>query len=286
MRRVFAAAAALLSVVAMPASAQTYQQLTSARRATSEQSLGVKVEFAVGRFRLQAASQGQLYRADLLYDADKFTPTVTYDPATHELDASIDGSDHGGDVHYRNGSKQHLYLDLDPDVPLALDLEFGAALATMDLGGLTLSSVQIQTGASADTLRVSSPTKGTCSSFTIKVGAAEFHGDRLGNLQCDNLSVETGVGSVDLDLSGSWPNGTSRSLSVKAGFAKVSIALPRGVGVRLHEERFLSATDRPGFTKRGSDYYSAGYDSAAAHLDLNVTTTMGVMELRWVNGTP
>ncbi|HKI95409.1 MAG TPA: LiaF domain-containing protein [Gemmatimonadales bacterium] len=286
MRRVLAVVVTLACVGVVPASAQTYQQMTSARRATGEASLAVHVEFAVGHFGLQAAPAGQLYRADLLYDADKFTPTVTYDPTTHALEASIDGSDNHGDVHYRNGSRQHLYLELDPDVPLALDLKFGAAVAAMDLGGLTLSRAEIQTGASADTLRVSSPTKGTCSSFSIKVGAAEFIGDQLGNLQCADFSVETGIGSVDLDLSGSWPKGTSRNVRIKAGLAKVRITLPRGLGVRLHEERFLSSTDRPGFTKRGSDYYSTGYDSAAAHLELNVSTTMGVMEIRWVGATP
>lgn len=285
MRRVFFAVAALACAGVVPASAQTYQQMTSARRATSEKRLAVHVEFAVGQFRLQAAPAGQLYRADVRYDADKFTPTVTYDPAARALDAKIDGNDNHGDIQYHRNSEQHLFLQLDPEVPLTLDLQFGAAVATMDFGGLTLSSAQIQTGASADTLRVSSPTKGTCSDFSIKVGAAAFHGYQLGNVQCDRLSVETGVGSVDLDLSGSWPKGTSRSLRVNAGLAKVSIALPRGVGVRLHEERFLSSTDRPGFTRRGSDYYSTGYDSASAHLDLNVTTTMGVMELRWVSGS-
>lgn len=285
MRRVLTAVAALACVGVVPASAQTYQQMTSARRATGEKDMAVKVVFAAGHFRLDAAPAGQLYRADLLYDAEKFTPTVTYDPSTRELDAKINGQNHDGSVHSIRHTDQHLNLELDPEVPLALDLQFGAALATMDLGGLTLSSARIQTGASADTLSVSSPTKGTCSSFSVEVGAAEFIGDQLGNLQCDRLSVETGVGSVDLDLSGSWPKGTSRSVRIKAGLAKVRITLPRGLGVRLHEERFLASTDRPGFTKRGSDYYSTGYDAATAHLDLNVTTTMGVLELRWVNGT-
>lgn len=286
MRRILAVLTALVCAGAASASAQTYQQLMSTRRATGEKDLSVKVVFAAGHFRLDAAPAGQLYRADLRYDADKFTPTVTYDPSTHELDAKIDGEDHDGSVHSIRHTDQHLNLALDPDVPLTLDLQFGAALATMDLGGLTLSSADIQTGASADTLRVSSPTKGSCSSFAIHVGAAEFIGDQLGNLQCADFSVETGVGSVDLDLSGSWPKGTSRSVHIKAGLAKVRITLPRGLGVRLHEERFLSSTDRPGFTKRGSDYYSSGYDAAAVHLDLNVNTTMGVMVIRWVNGTP
>lgn len=274
-------AVALVSIGAASAAAQDYEHTASTRRAGGESSLAVHVSFAVGAFRLSSAPKGQLYRADLTYDADKFTPTMRYDASSARLDVGVDGRDHNQNIDVRHETKQQLELRLDPDVPLDLDLELGAARTDVDLGGLTLNHAAFKTGASADTLRASSPTRGRCGTFSLEVGAAEFHAIDLGNVRCSTIDIQAGAGSLDLDFAGDWTAGTTRSVKVQAGLAKIRLVFPKDVGVRLHESHFLASVDLTDFVKRDGDRYSTNYDSATAHLDVDVTTTLGAIEVDW-----
>lgn len=279
-------AATLIGVITASAAAQDYEHTTGTRRASGESSLTVHVSFAVGTFLLSAAPKGQLYRADLTYDADKFTPTMNYDGSAARLDVGVDTRDHDQNIDIHGKTKQRLDLRVDPDVPLDLELELGAARTDVDLGGLTLTRASFKTGASDDTLRVSSPTRGSCGTLSLAVGAAEFHARQLGNARCDTIDIEAGAGSLDLDFTGDWVAGTTRSVKVQAGLAKIRLVLPKGVGVRLHETHFLASVDLPDFIKRNGDRYSANYDSATTHLNLDITTTLGAIEVDWAPGAP
>jgi hypothetical protein len=64
---------------------------------------------------------------------------------------------------------------------------------------------------------------------------------------------------------------------------EVALRLPRQVGVRLTLDKFLATFDPEGFVRRGNTYLSPGYDRAARHLDLDITTAVGGVSVDWVD---
>jgi hypothetical protein len=81
-----------------------------------------------------------------------------------------------------------LDLRLGPQVPLDVDLKFGAAEAKLELGGLRLRNLEISTGASATTLSFSKPNQESCDRAEFEVGAARFEVIGIGNLNARELS--------------------------------------------------------------------------------------------------
>lgn len=257
------------------AAAQDWRTTSQSREIAGEQSLTVDIEYAAGQLTLAPAPRGTLYRANLRYDANAFTPRIAY--AGNRLRVGVEGSN----VRGRNLKSGHLDLRLSPDVPVDLDLQFGAAEATIDLGGLRIRSADIATGASSTTLNVSSPNLDTCRELSIHVGAAKFEANRLGNLNAQRIEVEGGVGEIVLDFTGAWRS--SMTGKIEMGLGSLTLRVPTGLGVRINKGGFLASFDSQGLVKRGDTYYSENWDKASRTLSLDVQAAFGSIKVVWVD---
>jgi hypothetical protein len=273
-------AVALVSVTASGL-AQDYRTVTGSRQRRGESDFRAVVEFAVGDLHIAPGAAGALYRYNLVYDAEHFDPVTSYNPDTRRLRIGVDGQSHGN-IHYRNRTEQRLDLYLSPATPLDLDLTFGAGTGDVELGGLPLTSVRVKGGASDATIRVSQPNKATCRSFTMEVGAIDLKTEKLGNARCERLELKGGAGDLTLDLTGDWPGGVTNQVDVSVGFGSVTLRLPEGVGVEADVERFLVNFDRSGLLRRGSNYYSANWDTAKTRIHLNLNAALGDIQVEWV----
>jgi hypothetical protein len=267
---------------ASPAAAQTLRTLSSARQLHGDSALTVDVTYAAGRFRLEPAAAGDLYRMELRYDEDKFTPVRDYDPATGVLRLGLKGrSDNVSLGDRRRGETPSLDVALTTEVPLDVDIKLGAAEAYVEFGGLALRRVSYHTGASKSQVRFSSPNPLACDELTFEVGAAEFTATDLGNANCRHMTFDGGVGAVSLDFTGNWR--ASADARVHVAMGSVKLFLPRDVGVAISLDRFLASFDRYGFTKRGDRYYSDNFSSARYRLNLDVEAVFGGIEVHWVD---
>ena len=179
---------------------------------------------------------------------------------------------------------QSALIELSPDVALRLEADLGASESTLELGGITLTDLELSTGASRTEVRFSRPTRGVCRTARLTTGAAELIVKGAGNAGCRRWEIEGGVGALTLDLSGAWPEDAQAAVSMTLG--AVRIRAPSDLGVRLTLSRFLAGFDARGFLKRGRSYLSRNYDGAARHLDLEVSTTMGDINVEWVEPSP
>lgn len=257
------------------AHAQDWQTVSQSRQHGGEDALRVDVEYAAGTLSLATAGPGELYRMSMRYNADALTPRISYDASRLRIgmqDARIRG---------RNMRSGALDLKLSPDVPIDLALSFGAAEAELDLGGLRLRSVRIQTGASKTRMNVSSPNSQSCRLLSLEAGAARFEGNRLGNLNAERIRVQGGVGDVVLDFSGAWAQDMSGSIEM--GLGSLTLALPRGLGVRIRKGGLLATFDSQGLIKRGEAFYSEDWDTAERKLSLNVDAALGTIKVVWLD---
>lgn len=276
-------AAVLLTSAAEVGHAQDYRTTSGSRQRRGETELRASIEFAVGELRIAPGAAGTLYRYDLVYDAEHFDPIASYNPETHRLRVGVDGRGQGNIRHGdRKKWRQRLDLNLSPATPLSLDLTFGAGTADVELGGLSLTDVGIKGGASETTIRVSQPNRVTCRVFTLEVGAIDLTTEKLGNARCQRIELKGAAGSMVLDLTGQWTEGTTSQVDIAVGLGSVTLRLPESVGVEADVERFLVSFDRSGLLRRGPNYYSANWDTAKTKLRINVKAAMGDIAVDWV----
>lgn len=278
-----AGAAVTVAPAASPLAAQTWRTVTSARQLHGERELAVNVEYGAGLFRLRPGTEGELYRLEMRYDEEKFTPVRTYDAAAGRLELGVRGRD---GVRVRLGDRRreeppYLDLALSPDIPLSLDLQLGAVKADVELGGLALRRVSYRTGASESRVRFARANPVPCEELRMEAGAAEFTAVQLANANCARVRFHGGVGHVMLDFSGTWRQSMEADLDV--GIGSLELALPTDVGVEVRLSRFLASFDASGFTRRGDAYYSANHATARQRLVLHVNAAIGGINVSWVD---
>jgi hypothetical protein len=280
MRRALAAALALV-LGASGASAQTMRPFSTYRQWHGETSTAARLDFAAGALRLAAGRPNELYRMDVLYDGERYEPVSDFDAAGGNVTLGLRAAGNGG---IRVVSKRQLgqtaSVTFSPRSDLALAVALGAVDGDLELGGLRLTSLDLEAGASRATVRFSQPNAARCREAVLSSGAAELTVLGLGNSRCDRIAFEGGVGRVTLDFSGAWTS--SSHVSVKMALGQVELRLPRQVGVRLTLDKFLATFDAEGFVRRGNAYFSPGYDQAARHLDIDITTAVGGVTLDWL----
>lgn len=266
---------ALALLAPRPAHAQDWRTFTAGRAKSGEELLRVDLEYGAGRLDVGPGAAGTLYRTNMRYDADSFRPRVNY--GNSRLHVGIQGRN--GKAHKPKSG--HLDLRLAPDVPLDLELKFGATEANLELGGLRIRRGEISTGASKTTLRISRPNAERCELFELQIGAAKFHAIGLGNLNAQRLSVEGGVGEVILDFTGSWRS--DLQARVQMGLGALTLHVPRRLGVRVAKEGFLAPFDSQELIKRGNAFYSQNWDRADHKLSLDIEAAFGSIKIVWVD---
>lgn len=257
--------------------AQSWRTMTVSRQVDGDDALDVRVRYGAGDFEVRPGAAGMLYRVQLRYDEDIFDPVVSYDRGRLEL--GVDAID--DDVHIRKDRKGgDLSVELSREVPMSLDMEFGAVRADVDLGGLRLRDLKLSTGASESRIDVSAPNPEVLHSVDLEVGAADFTARRLGNLNAENLDLSAGVGEVTLDFSGQWRR--DMDVQVGMGLGSLEMRFPKNVGVMLRKKSFLTSLDSEGLIKRGDAYYSPDYDEARVHITVDVQAAFGSVKVVWL----
>lgn len=278
-RILFAAVVAFACAVAVDAPAllhaQDWRTISQSRQVGDETALRVDVEYAAGELRLSQAAAGSLYRMTMRYDDDIVTPRVAYRNRRLSVgmeDAQIKGRSTKGGL---------LDLKLSPSVPLDLRLKFGAAEASLDLGGMHVRRAAISTGASSTDLTVSAPNTESCDLLELEVGAARFEATRLGNLNARRMTLHGGVGEVTLDFTGQWQQDMTGKIDM--GLGTLTLRLPRGLGVSIRKGGLLASFDSQGLIKRGDVHYSENWDSATHKLSLEINAALGSINVVWVD---
>ncbi len=267
---------AVVAASAAPGEAQSWRELTMSRKVSGEDGIDVRIRFGAGRLSIGPGEAGTLYKMRLHYDEEAFQPVAEYEGG--RLDLGVEGTRHK--FRWSRDERQEMDLTLTREVPMSLDLEFGAVRADLDLGGLQMTGLQLQTGASESRVEISSLNPLRMAEAKMEVGAADFHAENLGNLNAARIEVDAGVGKVVLDFRGDWQG--DAEVTVDMGLGALELRFPEGLGVRLDRDTFLTSLDSEGLVKRGDSFYSLDWDEAQHRVTVEVDAAFGSIDVVWV----
>jgi hypothetical protein len=267
--------AALVALAPSAAQAQSWRTLDVARQLPDSGAYRVAVEYGGGRLALGAAAPLLLYDMRLKYDADRTDPVHVFTPADRTLRLGVRKASmrlHGGDE-----EAPELRVGLAEAVPLDLSVELGATEAELDLSRLRLTALRIECGATEATVRFDAPNRERMRALAFDVGAASLTVRRLANANTPKISVDAGVGVLDLDFGGTWTQDVT--LAVDASLAAVRVHVPSDVGVRVEVEKALGSFEHDGLAKRDGAYVSDNWASARYKLSVRAEAALGKLEL-------
>lgn len=168
-------------------------------------------------------------------------------------------------------------LFLTKKIPLELEAEMGFGESELDLSGLWLMDLSLETGANQAHVFVRSPNPGSMNDCNISAGVGEFSMEGIGYLNTSKFDFNGGFGMYNLNFAGRLKKNLEANVSV--GLGKLSIRVPPDA-CRLqviYDDGVFCSYNFQGIAKRRDGYAtSAGFDqSNAPVLTLRITSGAG-----------
>ncbi|MBI4446358.1 MAG: hypothetical protein HY645_10660 [Acidobacteria bacterium] len=244
-----------------------------------EERISASVHIGVGVLQIEPGDPTQAYELNLEYNREAFNPRLEWRSENRQgrLDLSLAGV--GRSV--RRISRTRLNLRLNPEIPLRLEARTGVGGSHIDLSGMSVESVNLQSGVGENDLTMLTPNRTVCDRLDIEsgVGALEITG--LGNFSFNRFHFKGGVGGSVLDFSGQWAR--VGEVEIEVGVGGTSIRLPRDLGVEMQVAKsLLSGIDMEGFQKREGRYVSDNFERSAKKVRLQIKSGIGGIKVQWI----
>ncbi len=256
-----------------------YVETTRSEPVGDETQLKTRVELKVGEFQVEPGPTDKAFEVDLRYNEKALRPRVDFTREDREaqLTISLDGENRS----LRTLGRNLIRLRLNPLTPLTLNAGTGVGESSIDLSGMNVHSVLLQSGVGETRLSMFEANRGACDRVEIASGVGSFELVGLGNFGCREFRFRGGVGESKLDLSGDWAQ--MGDIEVDVGVGGVQILIPRDLGAEVRISKGLFSDARmPEFRKRGDTYISENTDRVDKVIRINVRAGIGGVSFRWM----
>jgi hypothetical protein len=261
-------------ISAGPAQRQTYEvSLEGADH------VRVDVQFGGGTLEVLPGSSA-LLDAEFVYNLDGLEPQVEYDVLDGRgelvVRQDLDRAVWQPSAEIRN----EWQLRFTDQVPLEMAFAVGASRGTMELGGLRLTDLRLESGAADLTVRFSAANPEPMQSLVVRSGAARLDLLELGNAGAESMRFDGGLGMYTFDFQGVWER--SMTAHILAGASQVVLRVPRDIGVQVCPGD-LRRGDYGGLSQRGICYINEQYDEADIRLDTELDLGLGELRIEQVD---
>jgi hypothetical protein len=261
---------------------QAWRTASASRLRSAADSLRLRINLSGGSLRVSPADDAELYDYAMRYDAARYDVERRFDSASHTLSLRLDGGRRplrgvGDDKR----EQARLSLAVARGVPVDVALRLGAVEADLDLGGLAVDQLNVESAASSTRLRFATPNPRRMRSLRFDVGAASIEASGVGNANVEHVDVNCGAGALTLDFSGAWAADVDARLRVRLG--AVTLRVPRDVGVRARADVTLGTFEHEGFREQDGVHYSSNWENARRRLTIDASMLIGTLEIERID---
>lgn len=125
------------------------------------------------------------------------------------------------------GMKEQVRVFLPPDLPLELEVRGSQGGSILELGGLWLTSLDVESEMGGLILGFAEPLREPLDSMSLRGSMGGLVGTSLGNASPRKLEIDYRMGGMDLDLRGRWVADADIDIDLRMGGG--SVRLPGGV---------------------------------------------------------
>lgn len=231
----------------------------------------VTLGFGAGKLNLLPGSANALVSGTVTYNVADFKPVVTI----NNTDINIEQGNIKVNGLPTLNSKVVNQWDLSLGTsPMNLVIKAGAYEGNFELGGLSITSLDVTDGASKVDLNFSKPNLVEMTTLKYATGASEVSLKGLGDANVSEVTFSSGAGSYSLDFSGKLQR--DMNVTIESGVSSVTIIVPNGVPVLLsNESSLVSVSTSSAWEQVGNTYQLPGSGNK-----ITIQTKMGAGSLQ------
>ena len=236
---------------------------------------------SAGRVNVSGGAKDGFIEGTIEYDAPQLTPIVE----AHGDRIRVVQPERFWDS-IRTNPLNRWDLRLGDGKPFSMDVNCGVSMGRWDLGGLPITSLQLEAGVSNNVVTFESPNPETLDVLRLSVGAGDVEVKGLLNSNFHRMKVEGGVGAVKLDFTGKELD-RDAIVEIGGGVGSYRIVVGEAVPARVRVGGLASVSALGGFRKMhrggfrlGGEYTNEAYEgSQGPTLEIDIRMGVGSVTL-------
>ncbi len=210
----------------------------------------LSISFGAGKLKLSPGAKN-LVDGTVVYNVEDLKPEVIESGSNIEIkQGNLNSLPPVRDI------KNEWDLQLG-DIPMDLAIAAGAYEGTMELGGLSLKSLEVKDGASNVNLSFSKANPVDMSVLQYTTGASDVKLTGLANANFTTMTFSGGAGNFTLDFGGDLQR--DAVITVDSGFGNVSLIIPKDVNAKVTvESAAVNINHGASWAQSGKDYSQEG----------------------------
>jgi len=240
--------------------------------------LVLEADFGAGEFLIQPRSMEEAAIIEIEY-----TPkSVRYDVEFYKRgETGYLELESNHRRHWDDDSENNWRVELSDRYPMAIDFDIGACEAKFDFGGIPITELVLDIGASSGVIEFSKPNPERIDVIDIDVGASSLELRNFGNANFERFNFSIGAASAELDLEGAFSGESIIDLDV--GVGSLDVIVPEGIAVRLEvdDDGWFSSIDFDDLDLervRRDIYESPNFESAGNRVIIRLDIGMGSVD--------
>ena len=204
-----------------------------------------KIEFntALSKPVISLTDKNNISRLDLSIKPDK---AISNDNSKSLINSLIEDGNDNYKINFQMPTK----------IATDMNLNFGLGKIDLDFTGLRISQLFIDCGLSDVSLINTKSNIVDCEKVHIATGIADFNSLGLGNFNASKYIFDVGIGSAEIDMSGSANRNSSLTIDVSIG--SLELKLPSNTNIELTiKNNMLSSVNVNGLISLGDGKYNS-----------------------------
>ncbi len=244
--------------------------------------LDVSISYGLGELTIGPSDQKNVIEGSITYDKRRITPKIKMESVSSSgvLSIKTEKDKDKDPCKYRlKDFENELEFYFPPQIKTDLFLDFGVGDAEIDLTNIAITKLNINCGLSDVEIEINERNKVICKSVSIENGLGDLEVEGLGNLAAEEIDINIGLGSADIDLSGERIYDTD--INVDVGLGSLDMVLPKNANIEIFvDASFLSSVDIYGLKQKKNKYWvTPNWDSDNPTISMDVNVGMGSVDI-------
>ena len=280
---------AIFGVVFLVAKSDDYKTLEYQYKIKKYDALRVYFDCSIGNLIMKPSKNRYIITGNINYNSAMAKPTVelTNKNNISRLDLKVkpDKTSDNNTKSFINSliedgnDNYKINFEMPTKMSTDMNLNFGLGKVDLDFSGLRIAQLVMNCGLSDVSLVNTKSNIINCEKIHISTGVSDFNSLGLGNFNASNYIFDVGMGSAEIDMSGSANKNSDLKIDVTVG--SLELKLPNNTNIELIiNKNMLSSVNVKGLISSGDgEYTSRNTQKRWATMKAEISVGLGSVDI-------
>jgi len=280
---------AIFGVVFLVAKSDDYKTLEYQYKIKKYDALRVYFDCSIGNLIMKPSKNRYIITGNINYNSAMVKPTVelTNKNNISRLDLKVkpDKTSDNNTKSFINSliedgnDNYKINFEMPTKMSTDMNLNFGLGKVDLDFSGLRISQLVMNCGLSDVSLVNTKSNIINCEKIHISTGVSDFNSLGLGNFNASKYIFDVGMGSAEIDMSGSANKNSDLKIDVTVG--SLELKLPKNTNIELIiNKNMLSSVNVKGLISSGDgEYTSRNTQKRWATMKAEISVGLGSVDI-------